>query len=114
MFFRSVQNLARCKDRTSKTSQLSRAESVKFQRALYRIWLYSVLYRFPVEDEDSPEDEDDEDEDFEEALRTKKQKFLMSFTGSDLDEMERMTGFLIDIVRWVINAEATHTVPYSS
>ncbi|KAF8129967.1 hypothetical protein EV363DRAFT_1493872 [Boletus edulis] len=90
------------KDRTCRTSKLSRVESVRFQRAMYRIWLMSVLFG-PRRFAPQPADEIRESE-----LRKswKDQKyFLQPFSSQELFQIDRLTKFLIWTAQWAVTAE---------
>ncbi|KAG6371803.1 hypothetical protein JVT61DRAFT_9158 [Boletus reticuloceps] len=67
------------KDRTSRTSRLSRMESFRFQRAMYRIWLIKSW--------------DDQ------------KSILQQFSTPELFQIDRLTGFLSWIAQWVVIAE---------
>lgn len=98
----------RCKDRTSRVSKLTNDESLRFQSALYRLWVYSVVYGMQPRSND---EEDNDDNDVADngildiqTIRPRRQSFLDSFTMPHLDEMEQVASFLKDIATWVIRA----------
>ena len=74
------------KDRTSRTSQLSPRESVRFQRAVYRIWLFSVLYGNARVTGCEQEKHN--------FVHEPAHVFLSAFSTSELREIERLARFL--------------------
>ncbi|EGN98506.1 hypothetical protein SERLA73DRAFT_183555 [Serpula lacrymans var. lacrymans S7.3] len=91
----------RQKDRTSSTSRLSDMESLRFRRAMYRIWLFSSIYGRPS----VPEGGflfDEEDEAGANMLESiiKQRGFMSSFSASELQELERVMCFLSEIAKW--------------
>ncbi|KAH0835520.1 hypothetical protein J3R83DRAFT_9206 [Lanmaoa asiatica] len=101
------------KDRTSRTSKLSRVESVRFQRAMYRIWLMSVLYgprRFVPTlgfTNDSEEEELSNSSEPDVFKSWKDQKFfLQQFSSSqELFQIRKVAIFLVFIATWSVTAE---------
>lgn len=81
------------KDRSSKNSRLSHAECYRFQRAIYRVWLYSV--KFPYEEDL------DYDTDSEEAIELMEERktYIAGFATPELLEIERAAKFLVDVFR---------------
>jgi len=74
------------KDRTSRTSQLTSQESTRFQRAVYRIWLFSVLYgnaRLTGCEQESHN-----------FVQEPALAFLSAFSTAELREIERVARFL--------------------
>ena len=101
--------ITRCKDRTSRTSQLTNDESLSFQRALYRLWLYSAVYGTRQDNGEDDDDDDGLDEEVDEGdatatetVQARRHSFLDSFTSSHLDDMEKVYGFLTNTATWVI------------
>jgi hypothetical protein len=92
--------ITRWKDRTSRTSQLTNDESLSFQRALYRLWLYSAVYAWR-QDNDEDEDDDGGDATATQIVETQRHSFLDSFTSSHLDDMEKVYEFLVNTATWV-------------
>ncbi|TDL28786.1 hypothetical protein BD410DRAFT_893725 [Rickenella mellea] len=79
------------KDRTSKTSVLSDAESYRFQRALYKLWWIREIYAADGEDNlDRPE-----------YMQHCKVELLGADTLTELLELDRVWHFLADIVKWL-------------
>ena len=84
--------LCREKDRTCRTSKPPRVESVRFQRAMYRIWLMSVLYgprRFVPRGSFSDEDSHNRESDLDESWKDQK-TFLRQFSSQELFQIRRL------------------------
>ncbi|KII92860.1 hypothetical protein PLICRDRAFT_487724 [Plicaturopsis crispa FD-325 SS-3] len=84
----------RHKDRTNKSSQLSCNESFRFQRALYRFWLFSDVFGVAL----NPYEMDDIELD---TMHGAQSKFLKQFPTQELKELERVAAFLRETVQWV-------------
>ncbi|KDQ13413.1 hypothetical protein BOTBODRAFT_111608 [Botryobasidium botryosum FD-172 SS1] len=82
----------RNKDRLSRTSKLSYAESWRFQRALYRMWLLSYLYGMPPPGS-ARESEEYQGEELERSI-PKQKDFLMKFSSRELLQIRYITFFL--------------------
>ncbi|KAH7923083.1 hypothetical protein BV22DRAFT_1036762 [Leucogyrophana mollusca] len=89
------------KDRNFTTSQLSAAESARFHRAMYRIWLFATIYGHTacVHRDDIEFDEHE--------TRQHEKKFLASFVTPELREIERLATFMCQIATWAENAGYT-------
>ncbi|EIM83488.1 uncharacterized protein STEHIDRAFT_123904 [Stereum hirsutum FP-91666 SS1] len=87
----------RYKDRESATSALSASESLRFQRALYRLWSYQAIFG---EDWDETNDSS-EDEEIEEMLH-KSRKFI-DVIGDSVQEREfaAVCRFMMEINHWL-------------
>ncbi|OJA17762.1 hypothetical protein AZE42_04860 [Rhizopogon vesiculosus] len=83
----------RMKNRRFQTSQLSLAESTRFQKAMYRLTLFSAIYGI-----ESPRlVEDDSDEGLElavEEAQNLRKSFFSCFTTPELREIQRVDFFL--------------------
>ncbi|KAG6831992.1 hypothetical protein H0H92_006027, partial [Tricholoma furcatifolium] len=101
----------RHKDRTSNASVLSSSESLRFQRAMYRLILFAKTfttksYEMMIEEEDDMETDGDTDEDdtlqqsFGREMR-KRINFLRDFATSELHELLSAALFLVEIAQWV-------------
>ncbi|KAF8813460.1 hypothetical protein BYT27DRAFT_7180999 [Phlegmacium glaucopus] len=86
----------RYKDRTSKVSRLTKQESFRFQRALYRIMLVSWLYGMGSTPES---DMQDEDYPYSFVYQSRQTRFLMKYPSDDLFEINRIAGVLICTAR---------------
>lgn len=73
--------------------------------ALYRFWLYSAIYGAQAVHEIIDDSDYDSDEEETEDVAVKRQCFLGSFTGHELDEIERVSKFLRDTANWAIRAK---------
>ncbi len=98
----------RNKDRTSSTSQLEPQESLRFQRAMYRYWLYLDMLTegaFEPDDEfDDADDDDNDDDDFEERrdkyFREGFKKFLVCLSTDELLEVLSAGAFCEETMQW--------------
>lgn len=104
-------------------SQLTLAESASFQRALYRIWLYSSVYgaKPEIADRDSDDgllsENEDEDEDSElegdegDTARTKTElkcrQFLTAFKTCELAMMGEVGSLFEKVAVWAGHAGST-------
>jgi hypothetical protein len=76
-------------------------ESLRFRRAIYRIWLYATalggeeLFDSDIEDED----------DILQLARQDRYKFLNVFSSGDLLELDAAAAFLNSITKWIMKAE---------
>ena len=94
------------KDPTCRKSKLSRVESVRFQRAMYRIWLMSVLFgprrfvsRLGLADTSLYRKSDL-------AKSWKDQKtFLQKFSSQELFQIQKLAQFLTSTAEWAVVAE---------
>ncbi|KAG9315217.1 hypothetical protein JVU11DRAFT_4347 [Chiua virens] len=94
------------KDRTSRTSKLSRVESIRFQRALYRIWLICVLCgprRFAIPD-NTNEDSRRRSEDRIKSRKDQK-SILQQFSLQELVQIRKIARFLVSTADWGVMAE---------
>ncbi|KAH7913801.1 hypothetical protein BJ138DRAFT_1124096 [Hygrophoropsis aurantiaca] len=100
----------RAKDRRFKTSQLTPVERLRFQKAAYRIWLYSSLYGFEgcvvrrrrtdATFDLFAEDIDAEDiADYTEDCSLKQKKFFYQFPTPEVREIGEVVTFMKDIAR---------------
>ncbi|KAF8435337.1 hypothetical protein L210DRAFT_3550868 [Boletus edulis BED1] len=96
------------KDRTSRTSRLSRMESFRFQRAIYRIWLMSVHFKpHPLTLKpggSAGEHARDRNSELRKSWDDQK-SFLQQFSTQELFQIDRLTGFLSWIAQWAVTAE---------
>src|ERR1700676_106147 len=90
----------RYKDRKSRASRLTNDESFIFQRAVYRLWLYSAVYgAYKGQPPSTTTDEEDVVGDngvildLQETAKPRRQLFLASFGTPDLDVMENVSSF---------------------
>jgi hypothetical protein len=91
------------KDRTSKTSRLSFAESSRFQRATYRIWLYCQVFG----GEEALDQSIESDDDLMTEVYQKRKHFLDSFSSQELLELDATVGFLNSILEWTVQADGS-------
>ena len=91
------------KDRTSRTSKLSRMESVRFQRAMDRIWLMSVLFG-PRRFGSRPSLANKIQSDLEKSWKDQK-IFLQKFSTPELFQIDNLVMFLTSIASWSTTAE---------
>ncbi|KAK1235943.1 hypothetical protein PQX77_000810 [Marasmius sp. AFHP31] len=108
--FRALEDVfsLRHKNRKFKKSQLTYDESLRFQRAIYRLALYSKVFRGTALIDEWLQVDDDDDEDEENTAlpesQAKKRKeqiaFLRHFPVLDLRQIYSVSEFLIDLVRW--------------
>ncbi|KIJ60910.1 hypothetical protein HYDPIDRAFT_116592 [Hydnomerulius pinastri MD-312] len=93
--------------RFQSSSQLTVGESHRFNRALFRLSLYSSAYGEGAYVEDDFLDEDDPDGDLllENALSLRK-RFFETFPTIELEEIKSFTSFLTDIIHWAMNAHS--------
>jgi hypothetical protein len=89
-------SLFRPKDRTSNISKLAVAESTRFRRGLYRIWMFTWHFQWKQRLGMGPEEADAEIEIHK--------AFLSVFPTQDLCELERVLAFLKAIMRWIFTA----------
>ncbi|KAF8129965.1 hypothetical protein EV363DRAFT_1337116 [Boletus edulis] len=96
------------KDRTCRTSTLSHIESVRFQRAMYRLWLMSVLFgprRFMSRLTRSY-DELIQNRELELEKSWEDQKtFLEQFPSQELLQIRKLAWFLLLTATWAVIAE---------
>ncbi|KAF8435341.1 hypothetical protein L210DRAFT_3550884 [Boletus edulis BED1] len=94
------------KDRTCRTSTLSHIESVRFQRAMYRLWLMSVLFgprRFMLT---RSYDELIQNRELELEKSWEDQKtFLEQFPSQELLQIRKLAWFLLLTATWAVIAE---------
>lgn len=89
----------RMKDRRFKTSQLSLAESTRFQKAMYRLCLFSAAYGCKAYQSVLEPDSDlEEVESALEAARTLRKGFFDSFSTPELRDIQRVEMFLRGII----------------
>ncbi|TFK93573.1 hypothetical protein K466DRAFT_478404 [Polyporus arcularius HHB13444] len=108
----------RNKDRTSSTSQLEPQESLRFQRAMYRYWLYLDMLTEgafePDDDEFDDADDDDNDDDFEERrdkyFREGFKKFLVCLSTDELLEVLSAGAFCEETMQWQSRGLPNETV----
>ncbi|KAF8656398.1 hypothetical protein AX16_002582 [Volvariella volvacea WC 439] len=93
----------RHKDRTSKTTQLSAAESLRFQRALYRIMLVSLVFGMSA----TPEFTTSVDRSSSHVSGDGQRTLLNQFSSQELIQIERVANFLKTIGRWIIHIEGS-------
>lgn len=89
-------HLDRNKDRTSKTSKLSFVESLRFRRAMYRIWIMSTLYGYGSARHG---------ERVQGTSGETQMAFLSKFTSQELVHISKVGRFLRFLGNWVILAE---------
>ncbi|KAG2107252.1 uncharacterized protein F5147DRAFT_698279 [Suillus discolor] len=89
----------RMKDRRFKTSQLSLAESTKFQKAMYRMSLFSAVYGRNAQESAIGSDSDQEEIDsaLEEA-KTLRKGFFRSFSTPELRDIQWVETFLRGVI----------------
>ncbi|KAG1821092.1 uncharacterized protein BJ212DRAFT_1337358 [Suillus subaureus] len=89
----------RMKDRTFKTSQLSLAESTRFQKVMYRLSLFSAVYGHNAYGSAIDPDSDEEEIDLalKEAFSLRK-GFFRSFSTPKLRDIQRIETFLRGII----------------
>lgn len=88
-------------------SRLSRVESIRFQRAMYRIWLVSVLFGSRYVD-----GFDDYSEEYpegcglqlEESWKDQK-SFLQQFSTQELFQIDCLARYLVFTANWATTAE---------
>ncbi|KAG1841147.1 hypothetical protein DFJ58DRAFT_809095 [Suillus subalutaceus] len=89
----------RMKDRRFKTSQLSLAESTRFQKAMYRLSLFSAVYGH--NGYESAVDPDSDQEEIDSALTeafSLRKGFFGSFSTPELRDIQRVETFLRGII----------------
>jgi len=89
----------RMKDRRFKTSQLSLAESTRFQKAMYRLSLFSAVYGRNAYE--LAIDSESDQEEIDSALRaafSQRQGFFGSFSTPELRDIQRVETFLRGII----------------
>ncbi|KAG2126739.1 hypothetical protein BD769DRAFT_1461894 [Suillus cothurnatus] len=89
----------RMKDRRFKTSQLSLAESTRFQKAMYRLSLFSAVYGRNAYE--LAIDSESDQEEIDSALRaafSQRQGFFGSFSTPELRDIQRVEAFLRGII----------------
>ncbi|KAH9922019.1 uncharacterized protein BXZ73DRAFT_104276 [Epithele typhae] len=99
----------RNKDRKSLQSVLDLTEAMKFDRALYRLWLYVDLYEDFVDlcDDESESESDDDDDDDGYDGRTHKRarlrvtQLLQKLSTEELLEAIHISSFLQETKRWL-------------
>ncbi|KAI0961225.1 hypothetical protein AcV7_000380 [Taiwanofungus camphoratus] len=79
----------RYKDRMSRTSNLSSAESMRFSCAMYRFWLYCETFKRRLVDDSQYQDLGEHD-------------FLMHFLSDQLSEMREVASFLSQLREWLL------------
>ncbi|KAG1738355.1 uncharacterized protein EDB91DRAFT_1138333 [Suillus paluster] len=102
VIFNSVQELEslfswRMKDRRFKTSQLFLAESTRFQKAMYRLCLFSAVYGREAYESGSDTDSEEMESELQEA-QTLRKDFFGSFSTPELREIQRVESFLREIL----------------
>ncbi|KAF8554851.1 hypothetical protein OG21DRAFT_1484310 [Imleria badia] len=95
----------RQKDRTYRTSKLSRMESVRFQRAMYRIWLMSVFFGRRSASTLGLADEDFYPESILEESWKVQKTFLQQFSSQELFQIHKSALFLQSTAEWAVTAE---------
>ncbi|KAI0724267.1 hypothetical protein C8T65DRAFT_714455 [Cerioporus squamosus] len=104
----------RNKDRTSPTSKLEPEESVRFQRAMYRYWLYRDMLDHGafelVEDFSDMEDDDDDaiEERQEKFFRAGFKKILECLSTEDLLEVLSTSAFCEEMMHWQVRGLPNH------
>lgn len=101
----------RMKDRRYKTSQLSLVESTRFQKAMYRLSLFSAVYGHNAYESNIETDSDEEEIDsaLEEAKKLRK-GFFGSLSTPELRDIQRIETFLRGIIARAEGAQFT-TIP---
>ncbi|KAJ7176142.1 hypothetical protein C8R43DRAFT_975072 [Mycena crocata] len=84
----------RCKNRTSKTSLLTPAESWRFRRAAYRIMLYCKIFSVAQYHDDEIEDLEDLDPDTCEKIYEQRAAVLNQYPTDELFEIFTVAGFM--------------------
>ncbi|RDB14819.1 hypothetical protein Hypma_016315 [Hypsizygus marmoreus] len=93
---------SRHKDRNFQTSQLNSTESFKFNRAIYRLILFSRV--FPVYDLDfDPEPTEQEVA----HIQLERKLFLLKFPDCELFELRSVALFMVEIAEWAQAADST-------
>ncbi|KAJ8081063.1 hypothetical protein PM082_017904 [Marasmius tenuissimus] len=91
----------RHKNRKFKKSQLTYEESLRFQRAIYRLALYSKVFPGLALFQDFYEDSDEDNTVEPQAKKRIEQiAFLRHFSVLDLRQIYSVSEFLTDLVRW--------------
>ncbi|KAG1750068.1 hypothetical protein EDB19DRAFT_1677713 [Suillus lakei] len=89
----------RMKDRRLKTSQLSLAESTRFQKAMYRLCLFSAVYgRYAYESAFEPDSDQEEIDSALEEAKALRKGFFGSFSTPELRDIQRIETFLRGII----------------
>lgn len=101
--------IVRHKDKTSRESQLSQAESLRFRRAMYRIWLLSSVYGMGSIT-DYERDEENWPYSHLETYQDKQEGFLKQFNSAELLEIKRVAFFLRELASWAVIAEGSSTM----
>ncbi|KAL0571535.1 hypothetical protein V5O48_010426 [Marasmius crinis-equi] len=89
----------RHKDYKSKGTRLTFMESLRFQRAMYRIMLYCRIFDGEKYSEEHDPDNDSEDGDMAERLaevRRERKKFLGAFSDEQLIQIHSVSRFLVE------------------
>ena len=89
----------RHKNRKFKKSQLTYDESLRFQRAIYRLALFSKVFH-GTELSEVISEEDNEAQEFQTRKRREQIEFLRHFSILDLRQIYTASVFLIELARW--------------
>jgi hypothetical protein len=98
----------RNKDRTLRKSQLSHAESLRFHRAIYRIWLLSLTYGMGSTTGDPRRRDDNDYPDSRlEVYLSKQKEFLAKYTSTELHEIRTVALFLYSLAIWAMAVDGS-------
>ncbi|KAL0569471.1 hypothetical protein V5O48_012497 [Marasmius crinis-equi] len=110
MKYRALEDVfsLRHKNRRFKSTQLTPSESLRFQRALYRIDLYSRMFSGVsyAEEFETQNPEDEEVQERVEKDRKERERFLSAFSTAELREIWTVSQFLTDIFVWAEGDDA--------
>ncbi|KAF5343213.1 hypothetical protein D9758_013421 [Tetrapyrgos nigripes] len=90
----------RHKNRKFKTSQLTPTESYSFQRAVYRIWLFSRVFHYRKYEEWNDMDRDDIPMEERIKVQQARRKFLRQFFTDELLQISAVVHFLNELTGW--------------
>ncbi|KAH9945585.1 hypothetical protein B0H21DRAFT_744377 [Amylocystis lapponica] len=88
----------RYKDRMSSTSTLSPVESLRFHRAVYRVWSWLRIAEYYLDEKG--------EEEFE-FFREEAQRYLSGYTIDEVFEMQKARAFLGETVQWTCHVYTT-------
>ncbi|KAL0061801.1 hypothetical protein AAF712_011318 [Marasmius tenuissimus] len=91
----------RHKNRESKTSQLTYDESLRFQRAIYRLALFTKVFYGPnLSGEFNSAEDEEESEKLQDKKRKEQIEFLRPFSVLELRQIFSASVLLAEVVRW--------------
>ncbi|KAF8443021.1 hypothetical protein L210DRAFT_3153298 [Boletus edulis BED1] len=101
------------KDPRFKSSQLSAAESLRFQKSVYRFWLLAAMYGPGAVVDERLGDRGGNHLELKDSIVTKQITFLLSFGEVELLGIDEVHGFFLDLAEWALMKHTTSPTRFS-